>query len=533
MAVGDAPQRVRSGLARKAWLAPVGLVVLAASGLLGVSAAALDGTPQQQRAALATVHLLGWLLTAIVVAGAVRMRRFERGRAERRARERAAAQRVRAQNVDLARALETDALTGLLNRQAFLARLDDALVQSRRAGTKLAVAYLDIDRFKLINDTRGHPVGDDLLVAVAARLRAVWPEPAVVARLGGDEFVLLLDPVHEPEIVAAADALARVFTEPFDLDGVTQVVRASIGLAVAPHDGYATADLLRHADMAMYEAKRARSDWVRFTPRLGEEGTERVLVEANLRFALAHDELRLHYQPLVDLRDGRVAAVEALVRWEHPELGLVHPADFIPIAEESDLILQIGDWVLAEAARQAAAWARAGQALRLCVNVSPAQLSRPGLAQRVAALCAEHGLAPARLGIEVTEHAVMEHGAHAVAELRALRALGVEISLDDFGVGYSSLARLGELPVDILKIDRSFVHGALTVKNRLVGVRAATELGHGLGLRVVAEGVETTADLDAVAGAGCDLAQGYYFARPVSAHECTALLAGWDRAAAA
>ena len=420
-----------------------------------------------------------------------------------------------------------DPLTGLPNRALFAARLDRALADARADGTSAAVLFLDLDRFKEVNDTRGHQAGDALLVAAAGRLRAALRDGDTLARFGGDEFaVLLADPTEAAAADRAADRLLRALAAPAGPDDDGPAITASVGI-VAELAAYARPeDVLRDADVAMYRAKDAgRAGHARFDPALQAALAARVALERDLRGALMRDEFALHYQPIVDLHTGRVARVEALLRWHHPARGPVAPGAFIPLAEETGLIAPLGRWVLGEACRQAAAWAAAGTPVTIAVNLTAREFQSPALATEVAAALAAAGLAAAWLGLEITESLAMHDVAATIATLTALGALGVQVAIDDFGTGYSSLAYLKRLPVRALKIDKTFVDGLGTEAEDTAIVAAIVTLAHTLGLRVVAEGVETAAQAAQLRALGCDAAQGYHFARPLPAVEATALLA--------
>ncbi|MDA8290370.1 MAG: EAL domain-containing protein [Actinomycetota bacterium] len=419
-----------------------------------------------------------------------------------------------------------DALTGLLNRRAFSQSLRDALAASRRSGEHVAVLLLDLDRFKEVNDHLGHHRGDALLVDVASRLRRSTRSSDLLARLGGDEFALLLTGrAHEDEAEAVAAKIASLLEDAFEVGDHVLHVDASIGIACFP-DHAADADgLLQRADLAMYAAKRSGRGHEVFDPRDADRAADSVGLLGELRRALHEpDELFLHYQPKVDLRTGAVSGVEALVRWDHPRLGLVGPDRFVPVAEETDLVRSLTAWVVPEALRQVREWLSQGLELRVAVNVSARDVSDQELPAKVERWLEEAGLPGTTLVLEVTERTVMSEGAARSGTLQRLRASGVEVSLDDFGTGYSSLAYLESLPVDEIKIDRQFL--SLRRSRRSV-IRSIIALGHDLDMRVVAEGVETAEHADWLARMGCDEAQGYYFSRPVPPGE----LAEWARRA--
>jgi diguanylate cyclase (GGDEF)-like protein/PAS domain S-box-containing protein len=420
---------------------------------------------------------------------------------------------------DLAQQALHDPLTGLANRALLMDHLGVALERARRRSFAPAVLFLDLDRFKVVNDSLGHRAGDELLTGVADRLVALLRGGDVVARLGGDEFVILLEEVRDAEDAAeVAHRILRAVRDPFPLDGEEVFVTASIGIAVA--DPSSTPDdLLRDADAAMYRAKALGRDRVElFDAALREEATARLQLETSLRRALESGELAVFYQPEVDLLTGEVVGAEALVRWRHPTSGLLEATSFIELAEETGLILDIGAWVLGEACRQAAAW-RTVQATRLPmvrVNLSARQILQPDLLAMVVAALETSGLPASALCLEITETALMADAAAGLDVLSSLRALGVQLAIDDFGTGYSSLARLKRFPVDVLKIDRSFVDGLGTDPDDTAIVTAIVGLADALGLTVTAEGVETVEQRDELVRLGCLRAQGFLFARPLS-----------------
>jgi diguanylate cyclase (GGDEF)-like protein/PAS domain S-box-containing protein len=418
-----------------------------------------------------------------------------------------------------------DALTGLLNRAALREKLAEAISRSQR-GEPCAVLHLDLDGFKEVNDSFGHPAGDDLLRAVAKRLLFCLSGADILARLGGDEFVILRHGDALPH--DAADLAARIIEElrrPFELDGRPVSVGASIGVAVAPEDGHDPAQLMTRADLALYGAKRDGGGRFRFfEPEMQARVQARRCLEADLRRALENNEFELHYQPLVNLARGCISGFEALVRWQHPERGLVRPDAFIPVAEAMGLIVPMGKWILARACADAASWPHG---LKVAVNLSAAQLSDAGLEEAVATALAASGLAPERLELEITESLLLRDTEDTIAVLRRLRALGVAISLDDFGTGYSSLSYLLKFPIDKVKIDRSFV---LAMDERLEGaaiIRAVAGLCETLGIVTTVEGIETPEQMQQVASQGCTEGQGYLFSPPRPAADIPAMLAQW------
>jgi diguanylate cyclase (GGDEF)-like protein/PAS domain S-box-containing protein len=411
-----------------------------------------------------------------------------------------------------------DALTGLPNRHLLNERLAQAIVRSRRRDEMVGVLFLDLDRFKNINDSLGHPLGDELLRSVADRLVAVVRESDMVARLGGDEFVAVAESVKsEDRLAVLAEKLLGVFREPFHVQGHELSVDASIGISVFPVDGVQPSILVRNADTAMYRAKASRrNSYVFYTAELTERASAKVRMEMELRHALARDEIRLAFQPQVDLETGRVVGVEALLRWHSAKLGVISPTEVIPLAEETRLILPIGRWVLDQACREFLSLRESGFAVeRLAVNVSPIQIQQGDLVEILEEVLATTGMPANRLEIEVTEEAFMLDPKLAVDTLNAIHALGVQLAVDDFGTGFSSLAYLKQFPVTRLKIDQSFVRDMLKHGDDLAIVRSVIALGRGLGLEVIAEGVESRAHADRLREDGCKEGQGYYFSAPL------------------
>jgi diguanylate cyclase (GGDEF)-like protein len=421
-----------------------------------------------------------------------------------------------------------DPLTGLPNRALLNARLDAAIRAPARDGATPALLLLDLDRFKEVNDTLGHQAGDALLVAIAGRLRVAL-RGAVVARLGGDEFAALLPATHAAGAAAAARAVIAAVEAPLVVGGQALAVGASVGIARCPDHGRDATTLLRCADIAMYAAKRGHHGHAAYDPAQDGHDAGHLALVADLRAALVEGQLRLHYQPIVDLPSGAARGVEALVRWAHPARGLVPPDVFVPLAEQAGLIDALAQWVLAEALQQRAAWADAGLDVTVAVNLSLRNLRDRTLVDTVAAALARYGSPPARLCLELTESVVMADVEGTRATLERLAALGVRLAIDDFGTGYSSLAYLSHLPVDELKIDRSFVRRMAAHAPDQTIVASTIGLGHSLGLRVVTEGVEDRETWALLARLGADAAQGYYFAQPLPADE----IAPWLRRAAA
>jgi len=427
-----------------------------------------------------------------------------------------AQKRVEAEVAHMAR---HDSLTDLANRMLFMEKIDEALARLRRGGERFSVFMIDIDRFKGVNDSLGHPVGDALLKAVAERLRAAIRETDTVARFGGDEFAILQTLAadqKEGAVVLAGRVLAAI-NEPYDLDGHKVAIGTSIGIALAPDDGSSADELLKKADLALYRVKSAGRNGFRFfEPKMETEARSRHALENDLRGALARDEFELHYQTIVAFATRSVCGVEALARWRHPELGVIPPDRFIPIAEETGLIVPLGDWIIRRACAEAAAWPAH---IRLAINLSPVQFGKSDLAATVAAALADSGLAPERLELEITESVLLAQDDHNLETLHRLKRLGVSIVLDDFGTGYSSLTYLHMFPFDKIKIDRSFVHKLSSSAECAAIVCAVIGLGASLGIATVAEGVETGEQFALLRVAGCSQAQGFLFSRPVPAAE--------------
>ena len=417
-----------------------------------------------------------------------------------------------------------DALTGLPDRSSFLA----ALREQAALGHPLAVLFLDLDDFKLINDGFGHETGDRLLLEVAARLREAVRPGDVVARLGGDEFTVLCAGVcTEPAVREIASRLHRALREPFAIAGQLRQVRASIGCRLSEGHGGSDADeLLRDADVAMYQAKNAGKDRVElFSQATRALIVRRLQIEQDLRHALAAGELDVHFQPQVELSTGRVAGAEALARWSHPDEGPVPPLEVVGVAEETGLIGPLGAFVLDEACRRLADWRAAGLTIPVTVNLSVHQLGDPQLVDRVRATLARHRVPPSAICLELTESALMGAGEGPLQRLEELKRLGLYLAVDDFGTGYSSLGALKRLPVEVLKVDRSFVDGLGTDLGDSAIVAAILSLAHALGLHVVAEGVETELQASQLAALGCPIAQGFLYSRAVAGDDFAATVA--------
>ncbi|UEL27742.1 EAL domain-containing protein [Pseudarthrobacter sp. L1SW] len=414
-----------------------------------------------------------------------------------------------------------DALTGLPNRTGLKAKLD--AVRANRAPGKdvLAVLFIDLDHFKAVNDSLGHAAGDELLIAVTQRLFPAGQGTRIVARLSGDEFVVVDTFADPQEATSLAAGLLDVLKAPMRIEGLEIVTSASIGVAIASDGDETIDDLVRRADIAMYRAKElGRGRWELHRPADSDPTVDRLRALGELRHGISDGALRVHYQPRVDLRTGLASGVEALVRWQHPTRGLLPPSEFITMAEESGLVLPLGAWVLDETLKQAASWrseGRCGAELEVAVNLSARQLNDPGLVATVDDALRLRKVDPAVLLLEITETALMADPSAALESLTALKDLGVGLAVDDFGTGYSSLTYLKRFPIDELKIDRSFISGLDSDKGDAAIVGSCIDLAHAVGLRAVAEGVETAGQLRTLKVMGCDLAQGFHFARPLPA----------------
>jgi diguanylate cyclase (GGDEF)-like protein len=420
-----------------------------------------------------------------------------------------------------------DPLTDLPNRTLFLDRLELALARLRRHRASIAVLFIDLDNFKVVNDSLGHGAGDELLVALARRLCEAMRPSDTIARFGGDEFVLLCEDIVEArDAMVVGQRIVDATTHPFQLAGREMFVTASVGVALAL-DGDATPEtLLRDADAAMYRAKERGPGRVElFDQALRTRILERLELEHGLRRAVKRGELRLYYQPEVTLADNRVTGVEALVRWDHPERGLLEPAQFVGIAEETGLIVEIGNWVIEEACRQAAEWRGRGWDLEMGVNVSARQLMQPDIVEVVRGALERNGLPPSGLCLEITESSVMRDPEAVLATLTLIKELGVKVALDDFGVGFSSLAQLKELlPLHALKVDRSFISGLGDDARNSAIVAAVVVMANTLGVTAIAEGVETEIQVSEARALGCDVSQGYFFTEPRPADVISELL---------
>jgi diguanylate cyclase (GGDEF)-like protein/PAS domain S-box-containing protein len=429
--------------------------------------------------------------------------------------------------LQMAHSAHHDFLTGLPNRKLLNDRVGQAILSAARNIKKVAVLFLDLDGFKHINDSLGHSIGDRVLQSVAKRLVDSVRGSDTVSRQGGDEFVVLLSEVDDPESVAiAARRLLQVGAEPHSIDRHDLYVTTCVGVSIYPDDGLDVETLIKNADTAMYQAKEnGRQSYQFFKPAMNVRAVERQSIEGSLRRALERQEFAVYYQPKVDLRTGDISGAEALLRWTHPTRGLVSPAQFIPVAEDCGLILQIGNWVLREACKQARAWVEAGLPLgSMGVNISAVEFQNENFLEGVFTILNDTGLNPSLLELELTESVLMKRPESTASVLQALRAKGVQVAVDDFGTGYSSLSYLQKFSIDALKIDQSFVRRITTAPDETTIVTAVISMARSLGLRVVAEGVETLTELEFLQAHQCDEAQGYYFSRPVEPEQFAKLL---------
>jgi diguanylate cyclase (GGDEF)-like protein len=431
----------------------------------------------------------------------------------------------------LAHLAHHDPLTGLPNRLFLQQLIPEMLLRASARGEGMALLYVDVDHFKHINDSLGHSSGDQVLVSVARRLRNAIAAADLVVRMGGDEFVVVAGKIRDQAAARSiAERLMAALETPIRVDGRLIGLTASIGVSLYPRNGDDLESLLKHADMALYRAKeRGRNAFQFFDTEMTQRVTERMLLEQALRHALGTEQLHLEYQPIVALADGALLGFEALLRWRHPELGPIAPGRFIPIAEQSGLIVELGESVLRLACAQIAQWSREGApAVPVSINVSPRQLERDRFDYLVAAASREFGVSAQQLAFEITETALMQNAEAQLAALRGLRTRGSRVSIDDFGTGYSSLSYLKHLPIDTIKIDKAFVQDMTSDANDAAIVSAIVRMAGSLGLHTIAEGVETAEQVEALRRLGCRAAQGYYFGRPMPAEQCRALL---DRAA--
>lgn len=420
-----------------------------------------------------------------------------------------------------------DPLTKLPNRLLLDARLEHAIRHARRKQSRLALLFLDLDNFKHINDSLGHATGDRLLQQVTHRLLAVTREDDTIARLGGDEFVLLVEEIGETtHIISLAQKILDKVNERFEIDGQSIFVGCSIGISLYPQDGDNAEALLKNADAAMYRTKdEGRNSYNFYTREMTASAYDRITLVGSLRRAIEQDELTLFYQPQKCLVDNRYVGLEALVRWQHPELGILPPGRFLPVAEESGLIVPLGNWVLRAACRQMVAWRRSGLPIdTLAVNLAGKQIRRDDLVENIAKILEETGCRPEWLELEVTEGFIMNEIHSSIDALKRLRRIGIQLAIDDFGTGYSSLAYLKQLPINRLKIDRSFVQDLATDNDDAAIVRAIIGLGHSLQLEIIAEGVETAFQEDFLRKLGCEMGQGYLYSQPLPAEQIEVLI---------
>lgn len=422
----------------------------------------------------------------------------------------------------LLRQANYDILTGLPNRMLALDRLKLALAQARREDSMVGVMFLDLDNFKHINDTLGHDAGDNLLIEAARRVSSCLRGTSTVARLGGDEFLVILPGLTGPESSSqVAERILENFTPAYVLNGQEVFVTTSIGIAIFPTDSDNSGALLQHADAAMYQAKhQGKSSYAHFSPEMSEVSHERLQMESRMRRALELQEFELYFQPIVDTTSGKLRAAEALLRWNNPVMGMVMPDRFIPLAEETGLIIPIGEWVLEQACLAASGWKEVtGRDIGISVNVSPRQFRDPGFTNAVMGALSNNSLAPERLELEITERLLLDNSIETAEILRELDRAGIRLSVDDFGTGYSALSYLKSYPFDTLKIDKSFIQDVMKEPEDASLVRAIINMAHSLGLTIIAEGVEKESQTNFLKQEGCDFAQGYFYSRPLPAGE--------------
>jgi len=434
---------------------------------------------------------------------------------------------ARSMSLQMSHLAHHDFLTDLPNRMLLNDRLTHAIASARRYHQKLAVLFLDLDGFKHINDSLGHAIGDKLLKAIGERLLAGVRKSDTVSRLGGDEFVVVLSSIEHSEVAAlSATKIIAAAIAPYSIDQQDLHVSVSVGISIYPDDGAEAEALIQNADNAMYHAKEHGSNNYRFFQEdMNVQAVRRQALEASLRRALERHEFELHYQPKIDLKSGKITGVEALIRWRHPERGLILPAEFIPIAESCGLIVPIGRWVLAEACTQAREWQSAGlPEIPVAVNISSVEFRDKNFLENLRATLNETGLDPCHLELELTESVLMQHVESTAFVLGELRAMGVHLAVDDFGTGYSSLSYLSQFPINSLKIDKLFVQGITSERDDAPIISAVINMGRSLMQRVIAEGVETREQLAFLQSRGCDEGQGYYFSHPVVAEQFAKML---------
>ncbi len=428
-----------------------------------------------------------------------------------------------------------DILTGLPNRTLMYDRVSQAVAYAKRSRERIALLHFDVDRFKMINDSLGHDIGDEILKSAAERIKRCTREGDTVARVGGDEFTILMpDAGRLGDVTAFAAKILSEIAQPFPSEREDVFVSASIGVSMFPDDSRSPDSLIKHADAAMHSAKTlGRNNYQFFTQALNEEVQQRMELETGLRLALKRDEMRLVYQPKVDLQTREIIGAEALLRWDHPKHGSISPARFIPVAEDSGLVGEIGEWVLRDACRQIRQWQKMGLSPQIAINVSARQFQQYDVAQLVSDVIGQAQISPHLLEIELTESAVMHDAESSIVTVEKLKQLGVRVSIDDFGTGYSSLSYLKRLPLDLLKIDQSFVRDISSDPNDAAIVRAIITLARNLGMKVIAEGVEDEAQLSFLNAYGCQYAQGFLFGEPMSAEELTWRMQPREKTAAA
>jgi len=427
----------------------------------------------------------------------------------------------------LQQAVNYDALTGLPNRTLFLDRLAQAVARTFWRKRLVAVLLLNLNRFKLINDTLGHNVGDQLLKAVSERFVTCVRDGDTVARLGGDEFAVILEDIAvAQDVLIIIQKVLEAFKRPFLSEDRELFADPCVGISLYPNDGEDVETLLKNADAAMSRAKELGKGYQFFSPEMNAKATKRLVLESSLRRALERQEMLLHYQPRVDLLTGQITGMEALVRWQHPDLGLVPPAEFIPLAEETEVIIPLGEWVLRTGCLQSKVWKGGGfRLIPVAVNLSPRQLRHQDLVEVVERVLKETNLDPSHLELELTESVLLENNETTIGTLRQLQKMGIQIAIDDFGTGYSSLSYLKRFPINCLKIDRSFVADIPADPDNAAIVKAIITLARSLNLKVIAEGVETTKQLEFLRSMGCQEMQGYLFSKPIPADQATRLLA--------